>query len=357
MTSLPANALEARVVLLSGSEDTLRRRALSELVQLATAGDEFDMETLIAGEANANQWFGAAMTAPFLSPRRTVVVRNLLRAKSPKEAFEGVATKLVDLPETAFLILVADEESGDETVQERHRALRKQWEKAVADGFGLVMSFESDPKQLKESLKIELFRLEKRMSDKALETLMEMTGGSLSRAIEEIEKLSLYIGDEPEIRESDVRQVVMPSRDWNVYKLVDAILAAETTEALKQIRVLVGSQARPDDAVFARIFPTLLRQLRLLWQARMCIDNRVVPSSIPASIAPQFPAKGISSEPEWRQKRLMTAARSVSYDQLRGCFTALSDTEARLKGALPSFSIMESLEQMTMQMIAVVGAR
>ncbi len=355
--SIPSNVLDARVVLLSGSEEMPRRRALSELIKQATAGDEFDMETLIAGEAGVNQWFGAALTAPFLSPKRTVVVRNVLRAKSPKEAFEGVSTGFADLPETAFLILVADEESGDENAQDKFRTLRKQWEKAVNDGLGLVIAFDSNPKELKESLKAELFRLNKRMSDRALETLIEMTGGSYSRCLEELEKLSLFVGDEPEIRDSEVKQAVMPSREWNVYRLVDAILAGETTEALKQIRVLVGSQARPDEAVYSRIFPTLLRQLRMLWQARMCIDHRVAPSGIPASLAPQFPAKGIATEPDWRQKRLMASARSVSFDQLRGCFGALSDAEARLKGALPSYSVMETLEQMTMQMIAVVGKK
>ncbi|MBX3119356.1 MAG: DNA polymerase III subunit delta [Fimbriimonadaceae bacterium] len=355
--TVPDNALAARVVLLSGTEETLRRRALTDLIDQATAGDEFDLETLIAGDASVNQWFGSAMTAPFLSPRRTVVVRNLLRAKSPKEALEGVGTGFADLPESAFLILVADEETNEEKDQEKYKALRKQWEKAVRDGLGLVVSFESDPKQIKESLKVELFRINKRMSDTALETLIEMTGGSLSRGLEEIDKLSLFVGDEPEIRDADVKQVVMPSREWNVYRMTDAIVAGQTTEALKQIRILVGSQPRPEETIFSRIFPTLLRQLRMLWQARMCLDHRVAPSAIPETLALQFPAKGIASEPEWRQRRLMTSARTITYDKLRGCFTALSDAEARLKGALPSYSALETLERMTMEMIGVVGRR
>ncbi len=68
-----------------------------------------------------------------------------------------------------------------------------------------------------------------------------MTGGSLSRSIEELEKLAIYVGESDSIREEDVKVVVVPSREWNVFKLCDAIVRDNAGEAMRQLRILVES--------------------------------------------------------------------------------------------------------------------
>ena len=72
------------MVLLSGSEDGLRVRGLHALLKAADPDGGLELENLEAGQHRPDAWLASAGTAPFLSERRTVVVRHLLRA-SPED--------------------------------------------------------------------------------------------------------------------------------------------------------------------------------------------------------------------------------------------------------------------------------
>src|SRR5947209_8185433 len=125
-------ALTFQIVMLSGSEDRMRMAALNELLTAASGGDDFDLEVFIADSSTPSQWYGSASTAPFLSPRRTVVVRNILR-KDPKEV------QLQTLPQTGLLVLVADDEGGDADKQRRVDTWKKSWGNLVAKSGGTVI--------------------------------------------------------------------------------------------------------------------------------------------------------------------------------------------------------------------------
>ena len=47
----------------------------------------------------------------------------------------------------------------------------------------------------------------------------------------------------------------------------------------------------------------------------------------------------------------MRAAKNANFNQLSECLNIVSDADARLKGMLPSYSAMETLEQMLLKMI------
>jgi DNA polymerase III subunit delta len=342
------------VIMLSGDEEALRRRALSALLTAATAEGDFDLETYQAGESSPTDWLASAGTAPFLSEKRTVVVRHLTRAGEPAEAFGGRTPKL-DLPPAAWLILMVDEELGDESRQRKLTNHRKAWEKLVASSGGLVLNFTSSAGAMKEAVKKEVQSLGKSITSGALDELAEMTGGSLSRALDELDKLVLYVGDEKQIGPTDVKNVVVPSREWAVFTLVNAIFTGDVGSALKQLRTLVGSSTKAEDAAFSRILPTLSKQLRLIFQARVCLDAATTPGSAPPEVTASFPKRAsILQEQDWAQGRAMQAARSISLSQLAQCMQIAADADARLKGLLPSFSAIETLERMVLEMAGVI---
>ncbi len=347
------HALKHRVVLFGGEEELIRQRAMKELMVAAgIEKDDFDLQEVGADEMPPMEWVAAAGTAPFLADRRTVVVRHLLRLDI--EDLQG--TDLSKLPESAFLLLVADEEAGGDDRQQRLKRNREKWQAAVQKAGGAVYIFDSDADSIRESIKQEVAGFGKTISEQAAVALVEMTGGSLSRALDELDKLRLFIGDEPQIRESDVRSVVMPSREWNVYKMVEAAFGGRVPEALRQLRVLTGSATKAEDAAFQRILPTVSRQLRLLWQARACVEaNCTSPGFAPPDLAAIFPEKNsIVKEKPYRLNSLLTMARRLSFAQIERCFTIVSDTDARLKGGLPGFSPLDTLERMLLEMAAAV---
>jgi DNA polymerase-3 subunit delta len=310
--------------------------------------DDFDLEQFDGDASAPMDWMASCGTAPFLAERRIAVVRHIYR-------FETDKLKSVDfgkLPETALLILVADEETGSEDrIQRMKTTGRKAWEKAVSSAKGLVAAFDPDPASAKEEFKLALGAAKKTMSDRATDALIEMTGGHLGRALDELEKLILYVGTREQITEADVQTLVVPSRDWNVFKMVDSVVAGAVPEALRELRNLVGSSTKAEDAAFSRILPSVSRQLRLLWQARLCVEARCSPSNAPPEVRAQFMDKpNLGSEAPYRQNSILQAAKKTSLPQLQRCFVIVCDTDARLKGALDSFSTVDTLERMVLEM-------
>lgn len=335
-------------MLLSGTEDGLRIRGLHALLRAAEPEDSLELEQFEGGQRSADEWLAAAGTAPFLSERRAVVVRHLLRAGTAEDALPEPHARLAGLPPTSLLVLVADEEGGDDRKNAR---LRATWEKAVRAAKGYVEDFKVNPKSLRALLKKQVEARGKTISDRAVDTLLEMTGDSSSRALEELDKAILFAGEEDAVREADIQAVAIPSREWNVYKMVDAALAGRIGPAMHQLRVLVGSQAKAETAAFQFVLPTLSRQLRLAWQARLCVEAGTSPSNAPPPVASLFPTQpNLAKMAPWSQDQAMGLGRRLTFDQLRAMMQVVSDADARLKGLLPGFSSMETLERMLLEL-------
>jgi DNA polymerase-3 subunit delta len=356
MGSSSAAAAKSAVVMLSGSEEELRRRALRGLVDVPGV-DPIDVEVYVAGESEPSAWYSAALTAPFLSDRRVVVVRNLLRAGGPDDAPDSVLD-LKAVPPSARLVLVADDEQGDDFKQRRLDALARQWERRVEESGGKVLRFEVGSSEVKKQLRTEIEALGRTATVRALDLLIEMTGGSFSRAVEELEKLDLFVEREATIQERDVLAVVVPSREWNVFRLVDAIVAGQVAEALAQLRTVIELPQKAEDAAMQRILPALNRQLRLIWQARLCVEAGCAPQSAPDSVARHFLEKpSLAQERDFVIRNAMRAARSMDFALLARCFEIVGNADAALKGLLPSFSAGETLEQMVLRMAEAARGR
>jgi DNA polymerase III delta subunit len=65
----------------------------------------------------------------------------------------------------------------------------------------------------------------------------------------------------------------------------------------------------------------------------------------------------INEEREWSQQRAMRAARRLSLPQIRQVFAELTEADARLKGLDPSYSTLETVEEMVLRMSAVCRSK
>lgn len=335
-------ALATRILLLSGDESVFRTRALKE-IQASLGEDEFDYQCLDADAGTPGEWIAAASTTPFLADRRTIIVRHLLR----RDSSECTKDVLKAVPACGRLVLVADDESGDDSKQRRYESNRTAWEKLVAAAGGVVASFITDSKSFSALTREEAKRNGKTLSVGAAKLLEEMTGAKLGTAVGELDKLALFVGERAEIREDDVRRVVTPSRDWNVFKMLDAIVANRVDEALRQLRILVVSPTKAEDAAFRNMFPAMLKQLRMMWQARVCLEANLDPSRKNAIPEYWFPNKpNICTESDWQRNKAFSAARTVSLHQIQEAFEAMDRAECRLKGIIPAYTSLDTLESM-----------
>lgn len=337
---------------MSGDEDYLRRRAVAGLLEQAgISREDFDFEEFLGDSAKPAEWFASVGTAPFLADRRTALVRYVLRANAADLPGSPI-------PATGLLILVADDEPGMEERDSRFARSKAAWEKAVSASGGAVLSPKAEGAGARAAVKTEAKGAGKQIADRAADVLLDMTGGSLSRSLEELEKLVVFVGDEEMISEADVRRVAVSSPEWNVYRMVDAILEGKTSEAMRSLRDLAKSSKKAEDAAFAFILPTTSRQLRLAWQARLVVENGGSLDRVPESVTRQFPERpNLLKERPFRQSAAMALARRAPLDRLGRCMEIVAETDCRLKGILPGFSGFETLEFMVLELSSVLTPR
>lgn len=345
-------ALKHQIVLLAGAEPVLRREALNKLVKLASDGDEFDTVVFTADSTPVSEWIGNVCTAPFLSPRRVVVVRQLLR----NDGWEQLSS---NLPESALLILVADDEpSEDQYKASKAQTAMRNWKSSVTKAKGMVSDLSVDSKTLMITLKDDAKANGKDLTTPAATALREMCGDSYSRAVDELQKIYSFLGDRSRITEDDVRQIVVPSREWNIFKLLDAVVASDSGGALRQLQILIGSSSKAEAVAFSTILPQLSRTFRLILQARMILDAKADASNVPPDIARLLPTKNnLLQEKEYPRTKAFQGAAQMSLRQVSECLVLVADTDAKLKGLGASYSGYDTLQRLVLDMIEVIRPR
>lgn len=321
-------ALAAPLSIFVVDEARLFREAFSEfLAKVAPDGDDFDVEHFDADSSTMAEWWASAGTAPFLSDRRTVIVRHLLR----NDAADELKT-MPPLPSTARIVLVADEEPGDDDAQRRHAGRRTKWQNAVGKLPGaLVWKFAIDAKQVPDLLRDAAKDRGYKLSPTAALLLTERVGGSLSLGTDEMEKCILYLGDDKTISEGVILKVTSANPEWNVFRMVEAAISQDARTALTQLKILLGGTKNPDGMVFSSILPMSSRYLKLLWQAKATLEG--------------YKGEGVylekpnfGAEPPYRQKRLTDVAKRLTFDHLNRAMQAIADADCELKGLRPSTS-------------------
>ena len=343
-------------------ESALRRKAVQDIYeQLGIEPGDMDVETIIADDRDPAEWTAVASSVPFFGDRRIVLVRNLLRVDpaqtwdaKPKAGSHAFIDELASLPPTAMLVLIADDEQGDEDKQRRLETVSKRWHAIVEAADGYVPSLEAGHSDISGELRAKAKAAGKHMTPSTATLLTEMTGGSLSIALGELDKVVQYVGDAEAIQDSAVMAVVEPEQEYNVYQLVDHIVAGDSAKALRQLRTLFSGRGKLEGQAFSRIFPTIARQFRLVWQARLCLDANSTVRNPAASVLEMFPLKPrIEKERDWLQNKAVRAARRIGLSQIQGVFAELVEADAQIKGLRPSVSTTETVETMVLRMAAL----
>lgn len=348
-------------MLLLGNDAEARKDAVSQILKAAgIEPDDLDLESIVADSRPVSDWIGAACMVPFLADRRVVIVRNVLRIDFKKthpevklDKIHPLVRNFAELPESALLVLVADEEAKGEDNFGKATPAETQWAKLMTLVGGATHRFvvPTDLAAIDKLIRERATVLGKKISAPAAKLLREMTANKADAALAELEKLALYVGDEPEIRIPDLQQAVTPDHEYKVFVLSDAIYAGRTVQALTLLRSLFSKTAKIEDEAFGRLIPPLLRQFRLLWQARACIEARSNPASPNPQAAKAFPkSPNLAGEKSWLQDKIMASARRLTFDQLQTCITQLHDADAKLKGARPYYDGYETLEQAIIKM-------
>ncbi|MGI8923951.1 MAG: DNA polymerase III subunit delta [Fimbriimonadales bacterium] len=334
----------SRVYAITGAESLLVREAVADLKIRAGAdgADAFDYAELDGTWATASEIIDAVATVPFLAERRTLLVGRADRFK-PDEA-RHLGERLDRLPATSLLILVFDSQEDERKGSPAETALLPMVSKVgevIKCATPMSAALVSDLQKRADAMGAKLDRA-------AAVALAEMTSNSLSEAAAELEKCSLYASGGT-IDRTIVAKVATPSKDWEVFKMLDAVCAGNLGPALEHLRRLLSETSKIEDAAMRSLFPMMHRQLRILWQAKA--------SETANGVGVFVKRHNFATASEYVQGRSRATVRNLSLDSIAKMMRQLAEADMRLKGQLPAAFPRETLERMLFEMCEIAASR
>jgi len=203
-----------------------------------TYGDEVDRERLL----------DSATTLPMLSGRRLFLIRRANRLNL------GVKNALLELlkspPSTTCLVLTAPH------IDPRSAFIRDFSQVSTPVQFFPLREGEIAPWLIRRAE-----RIGKRITKEAAYRLGFLAGENLMALSQELEKLSLYVGEREEIGEEDVLQLFTGGKTFNIFNLTNALGHKELGKSWKILDALLRGSDSPGGilSMIARHFTILLK--------------------------------------------------------------------------------------------------
>lgn len=338
------------VTLILGNDWIIIQDAIDQVLEAnhIDRRDNFDIVEYDGKDISKDEIIESSFTAPFIAHKRTVIVRRADQLSSDDS--NRIANELPKLPKTTLLILQCELPENPRDV----RASVKHLEAAVKQ-VGEIIRAEATPTAVMKRLEVVAQELGTKIERQAASLLCEMTASNMANALAELEKCALYVGKGGTITPTIIKTVAIPSRDYRVFQLLDAICASNRGLALQEFEPLVETSKRIEDAAIQRLLPLLHRQIRLLYQARSASDEGLRPGDQRLrQVCPNLHSWIEASNNDFVNRKVQLFASKLPINKISQMSKVLAETEMRLKGQLPSANPRESLERMIFEMCDIV---
>ena len=304
------------ILLLSGADTFSRHEALQALK--AQYDDDgalaANTSTLEAGALGFEELRAAASTVPFLASHRLVVVQGLggrlggrpggRRTRGLGE-WELLGELLASLPESTLLVFIDDALPPANPLRQMVAAAGEVRE------FPLPRERELGP-WLQRRARAAGLKLE----PGAARLLVELIGRNTGALASEVEKLKAYAGDDA-VGAEDVRALVAPAREANIFRLVDAVAEGRLAAALQALETL-----RSDGETPQRLIGMIARQFRMIVIAREVLDGGGSAAQVREALNVQeFVARRASEQ----ARRFSQATAAAAMQRLLQCEVAIQD--------------------------------
>ena len=322
------------ILLLTGADAFSRHEALQALKgQYDDDGSLVaNTSTLDAGALGLEELRAAASTVPFLASHRLVVVQGLggrlgggaggRRTRSLGE-WELLGDLLEVLPETTLLVFIDDALPPTNPLRQMVAAAGEVRE------FPLLRERELGP-WLQRRARAAGLKLE----PAAARLLVELIGRNTGVLASEVAKLKTYAGDDA-VSGEDVRALVAPAREANIFRLVDAVAEGRLTDALRALESL-----RNDGETPQRLIGMIARQFRMIVIAREVLDGGGSPAQVREALNVQeFVARRASEQ----ARRFSQASAAAAMQRLLRCEVTIQDYWQRRPGGMQQDLAVELL--------------
>lgn len=237
-----------KVYLLTGDENYLLMQAKQMLkAAMIKEGDEMNCTLFEDSKVNMQQLGELAMTYPFFSEKRLLVLDRTGILKSGKEALIEI---MEHLPETTCMVICEPE------IDKRSKAYK--WIKKN----GYIAEFlkkNQTEKVLLRWVATLLSKEKKKIRESDAGYFLERVGDDMFQIKNETEKLISYVGERTEIVREDIEAIASGEIQNKIFDMVSAIARGDKTQALDYYNDLILLKEPPMHILFL-----IIRQYRIL---------------------------------------------------------------------------------------------
>ncbi len=237
------------IYLLYGAEAYLRKQYRDRLKEAIIGDDTMNYHYYEGKDIPVGEVIDQAETLPFFAERRLIVIENSGLFKS---GGEQLAEYLPTLPPTAYFLFVETE------VDKRSKLYKTVSSKGCGVEFGI-----QEEATLKKWILGMMKKENKKISEPALNFLLEKTGTDMENIRKETEKLFCYCMNKEAITEADIEEICTQRIGNHIFDMVSAIADKKQRHALELYYELLAQKEPP-----MRILFLIARQFNLLLQVK-----------------------------------------------------------------------------------------
>ena len=269
----------------------------------------------------------AVENLPMMAERTLVQVEDIDLFKMNEADRDRIAAVLSDIPEYCVVVFVYTA-----CPWKPDKRMKKLWESI--DKNGLVVEFaKQDQRDLIAWLTRHFSAHQKRISTELCAYLIDITDGTMTSLLGEIEKICAYSAADT-ICKADIDAVTEPVLDAVVFQMTDLLSAGRYDEALLKLQQLLKMQQEP-----VAILGAVGGHFRRLSAARTLLDNGKT----------AYDLQKLCGIPDYPARKTMEAARRFSPAFCRKAAELVIETDYRMK---TSFDESERLLEMLILQLA-----
>lgn len=300
-----------RLYVFFGEETFLLEHYLGQLKKLVLdpLTESFNYHRFNTETFDVTAFSEAVENLPMMAEYTLVQVEDIDLFKMSESDRDRMAAALADIPEycTVVFVYTAAPWKPD-------KRMKKLWESIEKSG--LVVEFaKQDQRDLIAWVTRHFAARQKKISTELCAYLIDITDGTMTSLLGEIEKICAYSGSD-QICKADIDAVTEPVLDAVVFQMTDFLSAGRYDEALQKLQQLLKMQQEP-----LAILGAVGSHFRRLGAARTLLDNR--------KNSPDL--QKLCGLPDYPARKTMEAARRFSASFCRRASELVLETDFRIK--------------------------
>lgn len=305
------------IMAIYGEVPELVEKNSNEIVEsyLNEKKDDFNYVKYNLYDTSFNQIIEEALTMPFISEKKAIVVKNAFIftgekvSKDIQPNNEQVNEFLEKYDGENFIIFEVYQNKLDE---------RKKITKTLKKTSKLAKVEQMSEQEIKNWIKNKLHENFKDIKQDALDLFIELTGINFNIVSQELEKIILFLGERTTINKKDVEEIINRSLEQNVFLLTEYIQKGEKYKAIQLIKDLIVMKEEP-----IKLLALITSNYRLYYQCKILSRKGYSGQQI---------AKTINVHP-YRVKLALNQVKHYQLTHLLNIIDQCAETDYKLKSS------------------------